>query len=98
MGCVQAKLGLPENLHNWLSQELEIISSPHDGYQIAVNINFQLFSVLVGDRCHPILQIQTLSQTKKHHFSNLFSDLASKLHNSCFQTWRRSWNAIYMFT
>ena len=28
--------------------------------------------------CHPVLQILTLSQTKKCHFSHLFSDMASK--------------------
>ena len=36
--------------------------------------------------CRPILQIQTLFQTKKCHFSHPFSDLASKTHTHS-QTW-----------
>ena len=47
--------------------------------------------------CHPVLQILTLFQTKKCHFSHPFSDLASKIH-PCFQTWRWSQNATYTFT
>ena len=36
--------------------------------------------------CRPILQIQTLFQTKKCHFSHPFSDLVSKTHTHS-QTW-----------
>ena len=36
--------------------------------------------------CRPVLQILTLFQTKKCHFSHLFSDLACKIHTR-FRTW-----------
>ena len=37
-----------------------------------------LLGILGGGMCYPVLQILTLFQTKKCHFSHLFSDLASK--------------------
>ena len=36
--------------------------------------------------CHPVLQIQTLFQTKKYNFPHPFSDQTSKIHTR-FQTW-----------
>ena len=33
--------------------------------------------------CHPVLQIMTLFQTKKCHFSHPFSDPAFKTHTHC---------------
>ena len=47
--------------------------------------------------CRSVLQILTLFQTKKCHFSHPFSDLASKIHIR-FQTCRRSQNATCLFT
>ena len=40
---------------------------------------------LVGGVCRPVLQILTLFQTKKCHFSQPFLDLASRIHTR-FQT------------
>ena len=43
--------------------------------------------------CHPVLQIQTLFQTKKHNFPHPFSDQTSKIHTR-FQTWHLGRNYV----
>ena len=51
---------------------------------------------LVG-MCHPVLQILTLSQTKKCHFSHLFSDMASKKLLYHYLDWNSKKIGIYIF-
>ena len=51
---------------------------------------------LVG-MCHPLLQILTLSQTQKCHFSHLFSDLAFKKLLYHYLDWNSKKIGIYIF-
>ena len=70
----------------WRAPERIVSKSPSCYILLGRSKGGWVLQGFLGGLCRPVLQILTLFQTKKCHFSHSLSDVASKIHNHS-QTW-----------